>query len=109
VYREVNPKLGHRVSPELEHLLSVALSKNLSQRPYVNEMRYHCWVSEEPLAEYLGKGIVYQADRFVHPSLSLSPSPSLLIPVTCAQPRDPSPRNKRRRSPGICSEGLELR
>jgi hypothetical protein len=61
----VDPKLVHRVSPELEHLLGVALSKNLSLRPYVNEMRYHCWVTEEPLEDYLEKGIVYQADGFV--------------------------------------------
>lgn len=60
--RELNPQLVHRVSPELEHLLSVALAKNISQRPYVSEMRYHCWVTEEPLTEYLDKGIVYQAD-----------------------------------------------
>jgi hypothetical protein len=42
--------------------LGVALAKNISLRPYVSEMRYHCWVTEEPLEDYLEKGIVYQAD-----------------------------------------------
>lgn len=30
--REANPNPVHRVSPELQHLLSVALSKNISLR-----------------------------------------------------------------------------
>lgn len=77
--RDVNPSLVHRVSPELQHLFSVALSKNISLRyflvifditiiinklfrPYVNEMRYHCWVTEESLEDYLEKGIVYQSE-----------------------------------------------
>jgi len=60
--REANPNPVHRVSPELQHLLSVALSKNISLRPYLNEIRYHCWVTEEPLSDYLEKGIVYQSE-----------------------------------------------
>lgn len=79
IHRERDPVRRHRVSMELDDLLSVALVKDVKlrcylsvdygeivdimSRPYVSELRYHCWVTSTSLAEYKSKNVIYHTDK----------------------------------------------
>ena len=81
--REEEVDRPHRLSPELDNLLSLMMRKNVTRRPSVMDVRHHCWITEQPLSQH-GEVFVSESDAAITSKLSTSLTPTtstLTIPT----------------------------